>query len=160
MRTKGTAEELERRRGKAIELVVAKGIAQREVARRLDVNERTVRTWVKLYRQRGKAGLKVRRATGRPRRLGERERKSLVAKLLKGAKANGFASDLWTCPRVAELIERLFGVKYHVDHVVKILHSLGWTPQRPQRRAIEQDKEALRQWREKDWPRIKKKPAV
>ena len=81
----------------------------------------------------------------------------VVARLLKGAKSNGFSTDLWTCPRVAQLIWERFGVDYHVDHIGRLLHGLGWGPQKPQRRAIERDEEAIRRWVNKEWPRIKKK---
>ena len=77
--------------------------------------------------------------------------------LLLGAQAAGFATDLWTCPRVTELIEKQFGVRYHVDHVGRLLHALGWSPQRPERRAAERDEAAIQNWIKSDWPRIKKK---
>jgi transposase len=83
----------------------------------------------------------------------------LEKKLLKGAQAAGFPTDLWTCPRVARLISSLFGVTYHVDHIGRLLHMLGWSPQKPERRAIERDEEKIRQWVKHQWPRIKKKPA-
>ena len=63
---------------------------------------------------------------------------------------------LWTCARVAQVIDREFGVTYHADHVGRLLHSLGFTPQKPRRRARERDEEAIERWRRVDWPRIKK----
>jgi transposase len=80
--------------------------------------------------------------------------------LLKGARAAGYATDLWTCPRVAELIARRFGVRYHVDHIGRLLHSLGWSPQKPTRRAIERDEAGIQRWIKEEWPRIKKKPVA
>jgi hypothetical protein len=77
--------------------------------------------------------------------------------LLRAAAANGFESDLWTCPRVAQLIARRFGIGYHVDHIGRLLHSLGWSPQRPTRRALERDEEGIQRWIRQQWPRIKKK---
>jgi putative transposase len=68
----------------------------------------------------------------------------LEKKLLKGAQAAGFPTDLWTCPRVARLISSLFGVTYHVDHIGRLLHMLGWSPQKPERRAIERDEAKIR----------------
>jgi transposase len=84
----------------------------------------------------------------------------LEALLLKGALAAGFDTDLWTCPRVAELIKRRFGVEYHVDHIGRLLHGLGWTPQKPAARAVERDEGEIRRWIKEDWPRVKKTPAA
>jgi transposase len=78
--------------------------------------------------------------------------------LLRGAEAAGYAQDLWTCPRVAQLIAREFGVAYHVAHVGRLLRRLGWTPQRPRRLARERDESQIQRWIKVDWPRIKKKP--
>ena len=86
----------------------------------------------------------------------EKNVKKLEKALLKGSKVAGFPTDLWTCPRVAQLIYTLFGVRYHVDHIGRLLHARGWSPQKPERRAIERDEERIRQWIKVDWPRIKK----
>ncbi len=75
----------------------------------------------------------------------------------RGAKAAGFPTDLWTCPRVAELIRLQFGVRYHVDYIGPLLHSLGWSPKKPERRAIEQNEKAIQGWVKQQWPRINKK---
>jgi transposase len=79
--------------------------------------------------------------------------------LLEGAQAAGYPSDLWTCRRVAEVVARRFGVEYHPGHVARLLHGLGWSPQKPQRRAIERDDQRVQAWIKQDWPRVKKKPA-
>jgi transposase len=84
----------------------------------------------------------------------------LERELLHGAQAAGFATDLWTCPRVARLIEQRFRVHYHVDHVGRLLHALGWSPQKPTRRAIERDEEGIRRWIKQTWPALKKKPTA
>ena len=74
-----------------------------------------------------------------------------------GPKANGFATDMWTLARVAQVIERLTGVRYSQSQTWLILRQrLGWTRQRPARRAVERDDEAIEQWVKKDWPRIKR----
>jgi transposase len=75
--------------------------------------------------------------------------------LLAGAVAQGFDTDLWTLPRVAEVIWRLTGVSYHQGHVWWLLRRHGWSPQRPARRASERDEDAIARWRAEDWPRIK-----
>jgi transposase len=73
--------------------------------------------------------------------------------LLKGAKAAGYQSNLWTCPRIAEVIAEYFEVVYHPDPIGRLLRSLGWSPQRPQRRALERDEERIRGWIREGWPR-------
>lgn len=157
MRPRGSAEELERRRWRAMELL-KQGEAPVEVARQLQVDRRSVRRWKAAHSREGGAGLRSRPTPGRPPKLAEAEKEQLQEILLKGAKAAGFPSELWTCPRVARVIARHFGVRYHVDHIGRLLHGLGWTPQKPQRRAVERDEGAIRNWIRRDWPRIKKKP--
>ena len=76
--------------------------------------------------------------------------------LLHGPLAAGFATDLWTCFRVSDLIQKRFGISYHFNHVGRLLHDLGFSQQQPQRRARERDEAAIARWREYDWPRIKK----
>jgi transposase len=85
--------------------------------------------------------------------------KWLERDLLEGARAAGFPTDLWTCPRIAELIQSRFGVHYEVSGVWRLLRALGWTPQKPERRAVERKEREIQRWIKKEWPRIKKKPA-
>ena len=66
------------------------------------------------------------------------------------------ALHLWTCPRVAALIERHFGVSYHPAWVWQILRDLGWSCQKPEHRPRERDEEQIANWRAVEWPRIKK----
>lgn len=157
MRPSGSAEELERRRTRAIELL-NQGVAPVEVAYRLGVDRRSVRRWSAAYRQKGAAALKARPTSGRPSGLDAKAKRQLERLLLKGARAAGFPTDLWTCPRVAQLIEQRLGVRYHVDHIGRLLHGLGWSPQKPERRALERDEEAIGRWIKDQWPRVKKTP--
>ena len=82
----------------------------------------------------------------------------LERELLKGAQRAGFPTDLWTCPRVVQLIRARFGVHYEVSGVWRLLRSLSWTPQKPERRAVECNEREIQRWIRKEWPRIKKKP--
>lgn len=157
MRPRGNPEVLTERRRRAIELLAA-GYAPVEVARQLGVERRSVRRWHAAYRQQGEAGIQARPTPGRPAALTDRDKRRLEKLLLKGAKAAGFPTELWTCPRVAELIWDRFGVDYHVDHVGRLLHSLGFSPQKPTRRAVERDEEAIQRWVKADWPQVKKTP--
>ncbi len=72
----------------------------------------------------------------------------------------GFDTDLWTCKRVVIVIERLTGVRHHPSHIWRILRAMGWTVQRPERRALERDEAAIARWVKSDWPRIRQKRAT
>ena len=159
MRPEGSGKQLERRRRRAIALL-QEGRAPVEVARLVGVDRRSVRRWHAAYRKQGARGLAARPAPGRPAKLSARQRRQLERMLLRGAAASGFESDLWTCPRVAQVIRRRFGIGYHVDHIGRLLRSLGFTPQRPTRRALERDENGIQRWVKRDWPRIKKKPGA
>ena len=95
---------------------------------------------------------------GRPRKLTAAQEKRLVKLLLKGPLAYGHSTDLWTCRRIAELIRKEFRIRYHRDHVGRLMKMLGWSYQKPQRRALERDEDAIRQWKSKRWPQPKKTP--
>lgn len=129
------------------------------MARAVGVDPRSVRRWKHDLRFGGRAALRAVPASGRPPRLSPGQRQRLEKHLLKGAQAAGFATDLWTCPRVAEHIERVFHIRYHVDHVCRLLHQMNWSPQKPTRKAIERDEEGISQWVKQAWPAIKKKRA-
>lgn len=159
MRPFGSPEELERRRLRALALL-EEGLLPSEVARRVGVDRRSVRRWRAAARKHGEAGVRARAAPGRPSRLTPGRKRRLEALLLKGPLATGFDTDLWTCPRVAELIKQRFGIEYHVDHVGRLLHDLGWSPQKPVRRAVERDEKEIRRWVREDWPLVKKTPTA
>ncbi len=155
MRPTGSPEELERRRKRAIRLL-QEGYAPVEVSERVGATRRSVRRWKAAFRRRGQKALRAQPASGRPPKLDVRGRRRLERTLLKGAKAAGFPTDLWTCPRIVQVVRRQFGVSYHRSHLGRLLRSLGWSAQRPERRAIERDDEAIRRWIKIEWPRIKK----
>ena len=156
MRTHGSARQLEHRRRKAVALL-DEGLWPQEVADRLRCSRRSVDRWRKAVREQGPEALAAVPHPGRASFLCEDEKFDLCDRLVSGARSQGFDTDLWTCPRVKVLVERQYGVSYHVDHIVRLLRSLGFTPQKPKRRAIERDEEAIAHWVRKDWPRIKKK---
>lgn len=155
MRPSGSAGFLEARRLQALEFL-NQGLQPVDVARKIGVDRRSVRRWKARVLKDGPEGIRARPLPGRPSRLGPREKKRLETILLRGARQAGFSTDLWTCPRVVQVIEKIFGVHYHVDHIGRVLHALGWSPQKPQRRAIERDEDAIRSWVKADWPRVKK----
>lgn len=149
-------EALERRRMEAARLW-KRGVGNSDVARRLGVSRQAVVQWARLHREGGKAALRQAGRAGRTPELNAAQREKLKAKLLAGPEALGYQTPLWTCPRVADLIEREFGVSYHAGHVWRVLHQLGWSPQRPAGRARERDEARIADWKRKTWPALKKK---
>jgi transposase len=131
------------------------GLSQAEVARRLGVSRQTASRWQARWRQGGRAGLAGPGRWGRPSRLSDRDWRRVERALLQGPLVQGFDTDLWTLPRVAEVIWRLTGVSYHPGHVWWLLRRHQWSPQRPARRASERGEQAIARWRAEDWPRIK-----
>ena len=157
MRPFGTPTVLEQRRLQAISLL-NKGLQPVDVAKRMGVDRRSVRRWRAEYQRNGEDGLKATIASGRPPKLNIKQRKRLERYLLQGPRAAGFSTDLWTCPRVAKIIRNEFKIDYHVDHIGRVLHGLGFSPQKPERRAIERDEESIQRWVRYTVPHIKKKP--
>ena len=151
-----TTAETTARRLFAVELL-GKGImTQADVALVVGVSLSTVKRWKQAFDSGGEAALAPKPRPGPRSKLSAKRRQRLCRLLLAGPRAAGFATDLWTCSRVAEVVRREFQVEYHPDHLGRILHDLGFTPQKPQRRASERDEEAIVRWREQDWPRLKK----
>jgi len=157
MRPTGSPAELQRRRERGIALLT-EGYAPVEVAHMLGVDRRSVRRWNAAFRKTGNKGIAAKPAPGRPAKLDEADKRRLEKVLLKGATAAGYPTDLWTCPRVAQVIAEHFAVTYHVDHIGRLLRTLGWSPQKPQRRAVERDEAVVQRWVKTQWPRVKKKP--
>ncbi len=130
-----------------------------DVARQLGVTRGAVAQWQKVYRRDGPIGLVAKPHPGRRCALTDPQKRRLKKLLLKGATKNGFRTELWTLPRIAQIIQKHFGVSYDPSSVWHILHRMGWSCQKPERRARERDEEAIAGWRKKDWPRIKKSHA-
>lgn len=154
-RLKGSADLLEDRRRRALALLDS-GCSLNEVGRRIGCAAVSVMRWRDARRRGGEQAFEVRYSPGRPPKLDAARRKRLVRLLVKGATAHGWRTNLWTTARIAELVRREFGVEYHRDHIGRLLHSLGWSVQKPERRALERNEEAIQRWKRKDWPRIKK----
>ena len=134
----------------------AQGLSQAEIARRLGVSPQSASRWHARWRHGGRAGLAGPGRWGRPSRLSDRDWQRVEQALLAGAQAHGFDTDLWTLPRIAEVIWRLTGVSYHPGHVWWLLRRHDWSPQRPARRATERDEAEIARWRAEEWPRIKR----
>ena len=146
----------EGRRLRAFELK-ERGWKQTQIADALGVTEGAVSQWMKRATQEGVEGLKHKPPPGATPRLNEKERDKLAELLAHhDAEAYGFRGKVWTCERVAELIEREFGVRYHPAHVSRLLRALGFSLQKPVRRADQRDEEAIERWKENRWPELKK----
>jgi len=137
--------------------LLERGVIPAEIARQVGVAHQVVSEWRKAWRQGGREALRSAGPAGRKSRLTDAQFNEISNALTNGAEANGYATDVWTLPRVAEVIERVTGVSYHPGHVWYLLHDqLDWTWQRPARRAKERDDEAIEQWIKKRWPQLKK----
>lgn len=155
MRPLGSPAELEKRRGRAIDLLKT-GLSISGVARRLGCSHSSVILWRDAVRRNGVSALKAKPAPGRPARLTPAQFKRLPALLLRGALAWGYSTDLWTTERVGKVIEREFKVRFHRAHVGRLLADLHWSCQKPERRAIERDDDAIERWKRYRWSAIKK----
>ena len=146
---------LEDRRRRELALLKT-GLSLNEVGRRIHCAASSVMRWFKAWRRGGAKALRVGASPGRPPKLRPAERRRLVKLLLKGPLAHGYRTNLWTTARIAEVIQREFGVDYHRDHMGRLMRHLGWSHQKPETRAVERDEEAIERWKRKDWPRVKK----
>jgi len=150
-------DALESRRLEAVGLL-NQGLNQSEVARRLKVSHQTVSRWqrtataggARALRKAGRAGRKAELTADQITRLGEL--------LRQGPEKLGYRTQLWTTARVADLIQKEFKVSYHPGHVWKVLRRMRWSCQRPEGRARERNEQAIAEWKQRQWPAIKKKP--
>ena len=158
MRPPGSPAVLEARRRRAVALL-EKGHRVTKVARTIGCSHSSVVRWRDAVAEDGPAGLNAKPVPGCPAKLTARQRQRIPPLLLRGPLAWGFRTDLWTTPRIAEVIRRTFGVRYHPTHVGRLLADLGWSCQKPERRALERNEPAITHWKRAVWPTIKKKSA-
>ena len=141
---------------RAVELFEA-GARQVDVVTQLGVSAQTASRWYHGWQTGGRDALVGAERLGRPPRLSDGQLAAVQAALMAGPKANGFGTDMWTLARVGQVIEQVTGVRYSPSQTWLILRQrLGWTRQRPARRAVERDEQAIEQWVKRDWPRIKR----
>ena len=152
-------DETVRRRLRAGRLLLA-GKTPAEAARAVGVARQTAYTWRAVLDEGGIDALRAMPARGRPARLDPEQLQALGRALLQRPTEHGFGTELWTLKRVGVLIQRLYGVKFGQTQIWRILGSLGFSVQKPERRAIERDEEAVQSWRRKTWPALKKKPSA
>jgi len=155
MRLKGNASTEFR-----FELIVRlsqSGKSQTSIAELLDCGQSWVSRVLKRHAEQGEAGLKVRvPAQRRPSRLTKEQLGHLSEMLLRGALAHGFETDNWTRERMAELVLKHFGVRYHPAHMSNLMRKIGFTVQKPKAKSYRKDEQSVRKWREKQLPELKK----
>ena len=146
----------EARRFRAFELK-QNGWRQTDIAEALGVSEGAVSQWIKKAREEDKEALKTEPRPGRPPKLSDEERTERLPELLeKGPEHFGFRGEVWTRKRVRNVIKEEFGDEYDVSQVGRILDQIGWSRQKPDHRSDKRDEKEIEEWKEEEWPRIKK----
>ena len=156
MRSNGTAKELEARRRLAVQRV-EDGWSQREVAAFLGVHPVTVARWMARFRAEGEDGLAAKPTPGRPRFLTAAQETTVLGWLADPPTRHGFRTDLWTARRVADLIHKRLKVRFHPHYLREWLAKRNYSPQKPARRARQQNPAEIDRWAKEDWPRIQNK---
>ena len=151
-----TPAQLEERRLAAAALLRRGRLTQAAIARRFGVSRARVSRWAAIVRRQGRDGLRARPKAGRPPRLDARAWARLGRLLARGAVAAGFETERWTLRRIAALIRREFGVRYHPRYLERPLKAHGYTAQRPATRAEGRDERAIAAWPRREWVAIKK----
>ena len=144
------------RRAKAV-LGYIDGIGVKALSEQLNVTRGAINRWNQWFDAAGAEGLESRKPTGAPARLSEVQRQELVTLIEAGPIEGGYQTGIWTGPMIGDFIRERFGVKYHTHYVPRLLHSLGFSVQRPRRRLARADQEKQEEWLNKTLPKIKKK---
>jgi transposase len=128
------------------------------IAAALGVTKAAVSRWLKRAREGGVEALHSQPPPGPTPRLTADQLAQLPGLLARGAEAFGFIGEVWTAKRVAAIIRDEFDVRYHPDHVGRLLRTAGWSPQKPIRRATQRDEAAIQRWITERWPALEAKP--
>ena len=147
-------QEERRKRGYAL---VQAGWTQKKVAEALGVTEGAVSQWMRRAREGGEDALGYQAAPGADSKLSAEQLARLPDILARGGEAYGFAGAVWTRARVRQVIQDVFGVAYHIDHMSYLLKKIGWSRQKPIRRAVQRDEHKIEQWK-RHWKSVEKKP--
>jgi transposase len=148
-------QEKEKRRFKAGNLF-EKGLTRLQVAKKLRVTEVAACAWYKIWKKQGREGLRSKGHPGFESALTDQDRADIRKAILKGARANGFANDLWTLSRIAQLIKKLTGHTFGHTWIWQVVLSLGLTCQKPQTKNKERNEKAIKEWKTRTFPELKK----
>jgi transposase len=134
----------------------AEGVSQAEVARRSGVSPQAVSVWHRAWVDGGADALLSAGPPGAHRRVSHEGFAEVAAVLEAGPEAAGFTGQIRTLARVGRVITQVTGVVYASSSSVgRLLKAHGWSRQRPARRALERDEDAVTTWRSTVWPRVK-----
>jgi transposase len=138
---------------------VREGKSQTETANQFGISRQAVNGWMKVYTAQGATGLKA-KTRGRPKGKGRLQpwQAGKIVQSIEGRCPDQLHLPfyLWTRQAVAELIERRYGIRLSVWTVGRLLNNWGFTPQKPVRKAYEQDPKAVKRWLEEEYPAIAK----
>lgn len=152
-------QDLEVRRRTAVNLVVVGGFTHREAAEAVGAVPSSISVWVKEFREGGPEALKPKPdVKSRRSRLDEEQRDRLAQLIVNDATTQGFATPLWTLSRIKAVVEREFDVSFSIGHLHRIVRGLGFSPQKPEHRAREQDPARVAEFRAQTWPDLGKAP--
>lgn len=136
--------------------LLRQGVQQATVARRLKVSRQTVSRWAKDASESNPQAWRSRGRPGPKPGLDDQRVGQLATMLKRGPEAFGYPNALWTVERIGGLIEQEFGVSLGRSQVWNILRDrLGWSCQRPAKRARERDEDKVRHWKRYVWPRLR-----
>jgi len=152
-------DEAVKRRLRAGRMLLA-GKTPAQAAQAVGVARQTAYTWKAILDEGGIDALRAMPTRGRPARLDDQQLRALGRALLESPTAHGFGTELWTLKRVGVLIKRLHDVKFGQTQIWRILGGLAFSAQKPERRAIERDEDAVQTWKQKAWLGLKKKPSA
>ena len=152
-------EEAVRRRVRAGRMLLA-GKTPAQAAAEVGVARQTVYKWKAVLDEGGIDALRDMPTRGRPARLDDEQLQALARVLLQSPTEHGFGTELWTLKRVGAVVQRMFGVEYSLSQIWRILGGLGFSVQKPERRALERDEDAVQTWKRKTWPALKKRPSA
>lgn len=133
---------------------------QKDVAAFLGVSTKAVGNWVAAYRERGDDGLKGKPHPGPKPKLSGRQERAVLSWLAGSPRAFGYKTELWTTRRLAEAIEKRYKVRFNANYLAEWLTRRGYSPQKPETKAVERDNPAIARYVAEDWPRIKKRPGT
>ena len=137
-------------------LLVSQGMVERRAAQILGVGRRTLQDWISRYRRGGLGALIKGPYPGRQPKLTQAQLAELDHIIEQGPESVGLDTGVWTAPLAADLVKKLFGVRYHPDHMRRILRRLRFSVQLPTRELSRADPEEQARWLDHELQEIKK----